>query len=131
MPGLLTKLLGDRGERAAAKFLKQAGYRIIARQYRNQFGEIDLIASDGDCIVFVEVKTRTSTTSGHPTEAITPSKQEQLTKLALVFLKRHRLLHRRSRFDVIAVIWPTGSKVPEIQHYPNAFEATGRGQLFG
>ena len=130
MRGWFSKLLGDRGERAAAKFLKAAGLKIIARQYRNLFGEIDIIAMDGDCVVFVEVKTRSSSDKGHPTEAITVAKQEQMTKLALVFLKRQRLLNQTSRFDVVSVIWQDGKAEPQIQHYVNAFEATGSGQMF-
>jgi putative endonuclease len=58
MKKLLQKLLGDRGERAAVAFLKKLGYKILARQFRNDFGEVDIIAQDGETTVFVEVKTR-------------------------------------------------------------------------
>ena len=83
MAGWFKKLLGDRGERLAAKFLRKRGFKIIARQYKTRMGELDLIARDGHDIVFVEVKTRRSDAAGHPVEAITPTKQQKLTRLAL------------------------------------------------
>ena len=127
--GWLRKLFGDRGERAAARYLQRLGYRILARQSRSRVGEIDLIALDGETIVFVEVKTRSSHAAGHPTEAVHTAKQQQLTRAALVWLKQHRLLQARGRFDVIAITWQEGT-APQIQHYKNAFEATGHGQMF-
>ena len=65
------KQLGNRGEIEAARFLERLGYKILHRQLRSRFGELDLVALDKDTIVFVEVKTRASTAAGHPTEAIT------------------------------------------------------------
>ncbi|MGH7201128.1 MAG: YraN family protein [Planctomycetaceae bacterium] len=130
MRGWLRKLLGDRGERRAARYLRGLGYRILARQYANRFGEIDLIALDGERIVFVEVKTRTSDAAGLPVEAVDFRKQRQLTRVALAYLKRHGLLERPARFDVLALLWPNGAKSPEITHYQNAFEPVGFGQMF-
>ncbi len=127
--GILNKLLGNRGERAAAKYLKRQGYRILARQSRSRIGEIDLIALDGDTVVFVEVKTRSSHAAGHPSEGVTPAKQKQLTRAALVWLKHRRLLNHRGRFDVIAITWGDGSS-PVIEHYKNAFEPVGTSQMF-
>lgn len=127
--GILNKLLGNRGERAAAKYLKQQGYRILARQSRSRIGEIDLIALEGDTVVFVEVKTRTSQAAGHPMEAITYAKRRQLTRTALGWLKRNQLLDCRSRFDVVAITWQPGS-APLIEHVRNAFEPVGEGQMF-
>lgn len=122
---------GDLGERAAAGYLRRQGYRILHRQLRNRFGEIDLIAVDGDTIVFVEVKTRRGTEQGEPFEAVGAAKQQKLTKAALAYLKRHRLLERRYRFDVVSVVWLPGVAQPEIQHFQHAFESTGRGQMYG
>lgn len=85
-------------------------------------GEIDIIARDGDWIVFVEVKTRTSHVAGHPAEAVTPRKQLQLTKLAMVWLKQRRLLNHRP-IDVVALTWPDGVKAPQIEHFIHAFPA--------
>jgi len=128
--GILNRLLGDRGERAAAKYLKQQGYRILARQSRSRIGEIDLIALDGQTVVFVEVKTRSSQAAGHPAEAVTLAKRRQLTRTALAWLKRRNMLHCAARFDVIAVTWREGQP-PVIEHFRNAFEPTGEGQFYG
>ena len=124
------RLLGDRGERKAARFLRRKGYKILARQYSGRLGEIDLIALVEKTVVFVEVKTRRSDTAGLPFEAVTPAKQKKLTNLALVYLKRHGLLEYRARFDVVTVIWPEKAKQPEIEHYQNAFEPVGFGQMY-
>lgn len=121
-------MLGDRGERAAARFLKKTqGMRVLRCGYRTSRGEIDLIVRDGDTLVFVEVKTRRR---GEPTEAVTIEKQRRITLAALEFLKRHNLLEHRSRFDVVAILWPDDDAEPAIEHYRNAFEAQGRGQMF-
>ncbi|MEX1095014.1 MAG: YraN family protein [Planctomycetales bacterium] len=121
MIGWIRKLLGNRGERAAARFLRRQGYRILARQHASRFGEIDLIARDGEWIVFVEVKTRRSDVAGLPVEAVDQRKQRQMTRAALAWLKRRGLLDHRSRFDVIGILWPEGSRQPRIDHYRNAF----------
>jgi putative endonuclease len=115
--------LGQRGERAAAKFLKRRGFKIIARGERLRGGELDLVAVDGRTVVFVEVKTRVSHDAGHPAEAVDIHKQRKLTQLATMYLKRHNLLAYSSRFDVVAITWPTGQRRPKIEHYQNAFEA--------
>jgi putative endonuclease len=122
--------LGQRGERAAARYLRRQGYKIVGRGERDHFGELDLVAVDGRTIVFVEVKTRTSHEAGHPAEAVGPEKQKRLTRLALAYLKRHDLLENAARFDVLAITWPDGAKRPTIEHIKNAFEAVGRGQMF-
>ncbi len=129
----LGKLLGDKGERAAIKFLKQAGYSILAKQYRTDLGEIDVIALDGEVVVFVEVKTRRSDSKGQPFEAVTPQKQSQLTRLASSFLKKHKLLNQPARFDVVSILWPSEQSnlsKPEIQHFQDAFAPSGKFQFF-
>ncbi|MFQ5733261.1 MAG: YraN family protein [Planctomycetaceae bacterium] len=130
MRGLLNRVFGNRGERTAARYLRRQGLKILHRQYRDRLGEIDLIARDGDWLVFVEVKTRKSNAAGSPAEAVTFTKQQQLTKLALAYLKRYNLLEHAARFDVVAIIWPEGRGKPEITHYRNAFEPVGIGQMF-
>ena len=124
---LWNRLLGDRGERAAARYLRRQGMRILVRRYRVAQGEVDLIARDGRTLVFVEVKSRRQ---GSPAEAVTPEKQRRLTLAALHFLRRYRLLEQRSRFDVVAIVWPDGHREPAIEHIRAAFEAVGRGQFF-
>ena len=125
-----SKPLGLRGEEAAARFLKRQGCEILARGSRLRPGELDLVVLDGQTIVFVEVKTRTSQQAGHPAEAVDEEKQRRLTRLAVVFLKRHGLLERKARFDVVAVTWPADHRRPTIQHIRNAFDAQGRWELF-
>ena len=130
MRRLLARLLGDRGENAAVRFLRKLGYRILARQFRNQFGEIDIIAQDGNQIVFVEVKTRSSADAGEPFEAVDRRKQQKLTRIAAVWLKKKRKLDSPARFDIVSIVWPQDSKQPEIQHFINAFDASDTGQFF-
>jgi putative endonuclease len=124
------KSLGQRGEDAAARYLKRHGLRILERGHDSPLGELDIIAVDGRTIVFVEVKTRASNDAGHPTEAIDAVKQRRMTQAALAYLKANRLLQSAARFDVVAVTWPAGSHQPLIEHYRNAFAAVGSGQFF-
>lgn len=123
------KPLGARGEAAAARYLQRLGYKIIARGNRSKWSEIDLIAVDGGTIVFIEVKTRQSQAAGHPAEAVGADKQRRLTRAAIAYLRRHRLLDRPARFDVVAVTWAEGHR-PTIEHIKNAFEAAGRWEYF-
>ena len=123
--------LGLAGEKLAAKFLKGLGYRILARSHRQRLGEIDIIALDGNCIVFVEVKTWGSDTEGDPSLAVDRSKQEKLTRAAAIYLKQKRLLENPARFDVISIVWNRQSQTqPTIRHFKHAFEAVGYGQLY-
>jgi putative endonuclease len=122
--------LGQRGETAAAQYLKRKGYRILERGYDSPLGELDIIAVDGRTVVFVEVKTRASVDSGHPTDAIDATKQRRMTQAALAYLKAKRLLNTSARFDVVAIHWPADSNSPAIEHFENAFEPVGAGQFF-
>lgn len=116
---LLRKLLGRTGEDLAAKHLEGRGYRILERNYSAPYGEIDLIALDGDTVAFVEVKTRTTDAYGAPELAVDRRKQERMVKAALGYLK-HKKLHQMScRFDVVAISGAAGERVEVIQ---NAFE---------
>ncbi len=130
--GLVTpaRSLGERGERAAARYLRKLGYKIVAAGDRTALGELDLVAVDGRTVVFVEVKTRESHEAGHPLEAVDAAKQARLSRLALAYLKRHDLLDCAARFDVVAITWPAESREPQVEHFRNAFEAVGRGQMF-
>ena len=122
--------LGERGERAAVESLRQLGYKIVFTRHRERYGEVDIIAIDGQTVVFVEVKTRRDASLGRPAEAVDAQRQARLTRAALSFLKSHGLLEHAGRFDVVEVIWPEGQKHPTIRHLPNAFPAVGQGQLF-
>ncbi|HVX11278.1 MAG TPA: YraN family protein [Pirellulales bacterium] len=125
-----TRTLGQRGETAAAKYLRRRGYVIVARGSRGALGELDLVAVDGRTIVFVEVKTRHSHDAGHPAEAVDDDKQRKLTRLAVAYLRRHGLLEYAARFDVVAVTWPAGRGKPTIEHFPRAFTAVGYDGMF-
>jgi putative endonuclease len=122
--------LGQRGELAAAQYLKSRGYRIVAGGFRQRFGEVDLIALDGRTVVFVEVKTRSSLRGGPPVDAVDRHKQRRITATALSFLKRRRLLECRIRFDVVGIVWVDHSQPPEIVHYENAFHSDSFGQFY-
>jgi putative endonuclease len=116
-----TKTRGDRGEAAAVKYLRAQGYRVIERNFRCPWGEIDLVARDNDTLVFVEIKARQSRAFGEPHEAVGEWKQRRLIRTAQTYLSRHRLGENVStRFDVVAVLLtPSGA---EIQVIKNAFE---------
>ena len=122
--------LGRRGEAAAAHYLQRLGYRLVARGHRDRIGELDLVAVDGRTVVFVEVKTRRSHNAGSPQEAVQETKQRQLTRAALSFLRHHDLLEEQARFDVVAVTWPSDAAKPSVEHFMHAFQAIGRWQLF-
>lgn len=122
--------LGRVGEQCAARYLRRQGYRIVARGLRYARGELDLVAWDGSTIVFVEVKTRVSNQRGLPGEAVDQRKQRRITRAALLYLKQHRLLNRRCRFDVVAIVWPPSSRQPEIELIRDAFEAVGSDGFF-
>ena len=95
--------LGVAGEDAVARWYEGAGYDVLDRNWRCRDGEIDLVASRGDTLVFCEVKTRASTRFGTPFEAVTPSKQRRLRNLALRWLTDHGTHRRTMRFDVASV----------------------------
>lgn len=94
---------GKEGEDRAAKVLKAKGYKIIERNYRNPFGEIDIIAEEGDCLVFIEVKKRNTETFGDPLYAIDASKKRHIVMSAKYYLKSHRLNNKKTRFDVVGI----------------------------
>ncbi len=103
--------LGESGENLACDELRRRGYAILARRYRTRAGEIDIVARDGDALVFVEVKTRRSVRYGRPGEALTLAKRQRVTMMASDWLARHRIRAAACRFDVVAITmcdgWPT------------------------
>ena len=107
------------GEQLAAAYLERRGMRLAERRYRCRFGEIDLVAWDGDTLCFVEVKTRTSCTVGLPREYVTAKKQEKLRSAALLYLSE-RGLDCPARFDVAEVYLKAGRKA-RIDYMENAF----------
>jgi putative endonuclease len=96
--------LGIAGEDRAAKWYADAGYRVLARNWRGDGGELDLVVAGHGAIVFAEVKTRSSTRYGVPAEAVGPVKQRRLRGLATQFLRAHPGVGGRIRFDVVAIL---------------------------
>ncbi|MFQ5839350.1 MAG: YraN family protein [Candidatus Methylomirabilales bacterium] len=121
--------LGAAGEQVARAFLEQAGYKILRENYRSRLGEIDLIAMEGEVLVFVEVKARQSRRFGTPQEAVGGEKQRQILRVASAFLMESRLGEIPCRFDVVAVTFRKGARGPMVEHIRDAFSAdrSGRG----
>lgn len=112
--------LGRRGEAIAARHLVAAGLSILDRNWRCPQGEIDLVARDGDELVFVEVKTRSSVAFGHPLQAITATKLARLRRLAAAWCDAHPGGHDRIRIDAVAVIAPRVGQI-EVEHLARVF----------
>lgn len=111
---------GEASESLAAQVLKRQGYKIIETNYRTRLGEIDIIAREGDSIVFVEVKARKSLYVGNPKWAVTPKKQRRISMVALYYLKTTRQSYARARFDVVAI--SDLSEPPQVEIVRNAFD---------
>lgn len=112
--------LGRTGERLAAEELIRRGYRLLERNFRCRYGEIDIVAEEGDDLVFVEVKTRRGVAYGLPEEAVTLRKQRKLVELAWYYLDLHSCSERSWRIDVVAVQLSSGGKFEEIRIYQHA-----------
>lgn len=112
--------LGKTGEALAARYLLDAGYRILAQNWRCPQGEIDLVAEHDGEVVFVEVKTRSGTGFGHPFEAITATKLARLRRLALAWCDEAGGRIPQIRVDAIAVIAPPGQQ-PTLEHLERVF----------
>ena len=114
--------LGESGENLACRELVSRGYAILARRYRTRHGEIDIVAKDGETIVFVEVKLKTSAEFGSAAESVTRWKQRRVAAMAVDYLARNRLADHPSRFDVVAIdVLESGPRVVII---PSAFDAS-------
>ncbi|AOY55856.1 YraN family protein [Candidatus Rhodoluna planktonica] len=100
--------LGKAGEALAVEFLEQRGYCVIERNWRTNFGEIDIIATTATHLVFVEVKTRSGLGFGHPFEAITPAKIERMRKLAHAWCRQNASYGFKIRLDAIAILVSNG-----------------------
>ncbi len=111
--------LGRFGEDLAVNFLKSKGYTIIARNKIINRREVDIIASDGDLLVFVEVKTRRNKNFGHPLDAIDNKRRERLKSAGKIYLHANRLKNVSLRFDAVSVI--VGEDTPLVEHFKNAF----------
>ena len=111
---------GKQGENLAAAHLVEKGYRILERNYRSVFGEIDIVAEEGDTLVFVEVKSRRSEAYGDPQLAVGPEKQRKISRVAMGYLSERGWNGRGARFDIVAVkLHPSGNTIELIR---DAFE---------
>lgn len=115
------KILGNKGEKIAGEYLESHGYKIIQRNFRCMFGEIDIIACKQDVVVFAEVKTRLSMKYGRPGAAVDGRKQQKIIKTAQWFLRGNKNPGKHFRFDVLEVLrTPAGQS--SINHVQGAFE---------
>ncbi len=117
----LRRDLGRWGEDAAANHLRKKGYKIVARNVRSRLGEIDIVASQGDCIVFVEVRTRKSVQMA-PEESVTMAKQRRVAALGAEYLSARGTLDVEWRVDVIAIEQGRNGGLIRLEHYENALE---------
>jgi putative endonuclease len=113
--------LGKDSEQLAVDFLQKNGYTIIQRNFRIRGGEIDIIAKEKNTLVFIEVKSRTTTRYGHAIQSLTSQQQKRLSKTALTYLYQHKMNNQSARFDVVAIQKNqyTGTEIRLIR---NAFE---------
>ena len=114
---------GELGERAAKKHLQRAGLKFLTANFRSARGEIDLIFRDDDCLVFAEVKTRSSEDWTRPAAAVNARKRRLLSQTALDYLKLLKYPQVKIRFDIVEVLLRDG-EVREVRHLPNAFTLT-------
>ena len=113
--------LGRWGEEVAARYLEERGYRLIARNYRTPYGEIDLIFEQDATVVFVEVKTRSGLGYGQPEEAVTKKKRDHLTAAIAHYWQNNAEAERDWRVDVVAILRSWDGKLEEVEHFENAF----------
>jgi putative endonuclease len=117
------KELGARGEQLAVEKLENEGYHIRDRNWRIIEGELDIVAEDGDTIVFIEVKARTSRRFGLPEEALTKKKRQRLIKAALAYLDAHQIFEANWRFDFIAIEWSSRGDLTRLEHFVDVIQA--------
>lgn len=113
-----TKNIGDIGEDKAVQFLKKKGYRILDRNYRCRFGEIDIIAKDKNCFVFIEVKTRKDVSYGRPVESISKVKIGRILKTLKFYIAQKRIYDCDIRIDAIEVLMKSPDDV-KVNHIEN------------
>jgi putative endonuclease len=112
--------VGRLGEKAARKHLRREGFKFLTANFRTDRGEVDLVMRDADCLVFVEVKTRSSEEWSRPAAAVDRERRQRLTRAALDYLRRLKNPLVKIRFDIVEVLVQNG-RVHEVRHLPNAF----------
>lgn len=116
------KAIGDKGEQIAAQFLIDKGYKLLEKNWRYKHGEIDLIVENNNTIIFVEVKTRSTSYFGNPEIAVTPKKQKTIANTAQAYLDLNNL-NKECRFDIISIVL-VNEHVKELFHIEDAFFVT-------
>lgn len=119
-----TRQIGEEGEELAAVYLESKGYTVVDRNYFFEHAEVDIVAFDESCIVFVEVKKRADTAFGKPEDFITPEKIDNLYKAAEAWIYERKMDTAPARFDVVAIV-QKDNDAPEIKHFENAFVQRG------
>lgn len=119
-PGL-RRAFGGEAEDAAVSHLERKGYRVRARNFVCPYGELDVVAEDGEVVAFVEVRMRSNAAWGDPSQTVSGKKQRRIVKAALHYLYRHGPLGKMVRFDVVSVVG-RGEKA-QVEHIPDAFDA--------
>jgi putative endonuclease len=117
--GLHNNALGAHGEDLAVRYLQGKGLRVLERNWRCRFGEIDVVARDGETVAFIEVKTRRGLGYGYPIEAVTTQKQRRIRQLAALW-REHTGTRGRARFDVVSVLLD-GWNPPVLEHHEGVF----------
>ena len=112
---------GAEGESHAVRALKKSHYKIVERNFRTPAGEIDIVAREGKCLVFVEVRTRGSVEFGLPQETVVNRKRKRLCKAARWYLQKNRIDDVECRFDVVAVVMNDEQRNPQIELIKDAF----------
>lgn len=110
--------MGQWGEDCAVEYLSARGYKILTRNFRTRRGEIDIVASIEDTLVFVEVKARSNNNYGYPEQAVSPRKQARMLSAACFYLAEHPESSGTWQFDILAITCREGEK-PEIEHFEN------------
>jgi putative endonuclease len=118
---LSRKMLGTIGENLAFNHLQEMNWRMLERNWRCRTGEIDIIAMDGETLVIIEVRTRSSTSFGTPQESIHALKQNKVRETAQVYANRYKLLHLQQRFDVVSIVTDKEGRLQTLEHLSNAF----------
>ncbi len=117
-----SKTIGALSEAAAAAYLQKSGYRILQRNYRTPIGELDIVCSLGSSLIFVEVKSRTSTAFGEAYLAVNAKKRQKLRNLALYYIMLECKTEPEYQFDIVSIwLQKQSGMVLDLQHYKNAF----------
>lgn len=124
------KAIGHYGEDIASKFLSDKGYVILDRNFRNRFGEIDIICKHKNIIIFFEIKSRYTSSYGNPMESVTYYKQKQIIKLSNLYLISNKYFNYYARYDVIEVTFNTSLSSFNINHIEDAFRSYWSDNIF-